>query len=292
MFKGKKSLLVIALIAVLLVVVAGCASGGGNKATSESKKTQNGWEKIKEKGVLTVATSGTLYPTSFYAKGNPEITGYEVEVLKEATKRLGIKVKFEEMGFDGMLSAVNSGQVDAAANNIDTSDDRKEKFAFSDPYKYSFASMVVRKSDQSGIRSLEDLKGKKSAGAATTTYMKIAEKFGAESVVYDNVTNDQYLMDVANGRTDVILNDYYLQKMAIAAFPEIPVEINPGLYYNPSESGLIMKKDNTELKAKIDQEIKGMKKDGTLKKLSEQFFGGADISKKADIKITQVVKVD
>lgn len=287
MLKGKKSIGLIVFIALLLVV-GGC---GGSKTATENKQGKNNWEKIQEKGKLKIATSGTLYPTSFHAKDQDALTGYEVEILKEAAKRLGLKVKFEEMGFDGMLSAVNSGQVDAAANNIDITDERKEKFAFSEPYKYSFASMVVRKSDQSGIHSLEDLKGKKSAGAATTTYMKIAEKFGAESVVYDNVTNDQYLMDVANGRTDVILNDYYLQKMATEAFPEIPVEINPDLYYNPSQAGLVMKKDNTELKANIDKEVKAMKEDGTLKKLSNQFFGDADVSKEANVKITQIVEV-
>lgn len=71
--------------------------------------------------------------------------------------------------------------------------------------------MIVRQSDDSGIKSLKDLKGKKAAGASTTSYMKVAKKFGAELVIYDNVTNDVYLEDVANGRTDVILNDYYLQ---------------------------------------------------------------------------------
>ncbi len=289
--KKKSSWLVISFIALSLVV-AGCTGGNSDKTSSADKKEKNGWEQIKEKGELTVATSGTLFPTSYYAKDEKELTGYEVEIVKEIAKRLDVKVKFVEMGFDGMLSAINSGQVDTAANNIDLSDKRKEKFAFSEPYKYSFASMVVRKSDQSGIHSLEDLKGKKSAGAATTTYMKIAEKFGAESVVYDNVTNDQYLLDVANGRTDVILNDYYLQKMATEALPEIPVEINPGLFYNPSQAGLVMKKENTELKTKVDDAITEMKKDGTLKKLSEQFFGGADVSKEADVKITKVVEVE
>ena len=58
---------------------------------------------------------------------------------------------------------------------------------------------------------------RKTAGAASTKYMKIAKKMGAELVVYDNVTNDVYMQDLVNGRTDVIVNDYYLQKMAVAA---------------------------------------------------------------------------
>ena len=64
----------------------------------------------------------------------------------------------------------------------------------------------------------------KAAGEPNTSYMRLAEKHGAKLVTYDNATNDQYLSDVANGRTDVILNDYYLQKMAVSALPDIPVK--------------------------------------------------------------------
>ncbi len=67
-----------------------------------------------------------------------------------------------------------------------------------------------------------------------TKYMKIAKKMGAELVVYDNVTNDVYMQDLVNGRTDVIVNDYYLQKMAVAAIKDkYPVKINDGIYSNP-----------------------------------------------------------
>ncbi|MFP3325949.1 transporter substrate-binding domain-containing protein, partial [Planococcus sp. SIMBA_160] len=83
-------------------------------------------------------------------------------------------------GYDGMLSAINSGQVDAAANDIDITDDRKDKFAFSTPYKYSYGTAIVRKDDLSGIKTLRDLKGKKAAGAATTIYMDVARKYGAK----------------------------------------------------------------------------------------------------------------
>ena len=72
--------------------------------------------------------------------------------------------------------------------------------------------------------------------------MKLAEEYGAKLVTYDNATNDQYLTDVANGRTDVILNDYYLQKMSVAALPDIPVKILEDVYFNPNETGFLLRK--------------------------------------------------
>ncbi len=249
----------------------------------ESTKT------VEAKKEWTVATSGTLFPASYYNDKN-ELTGYDVEVVKELAKRMDKKVTFKEYNVDGMLASLQKGSVDFAANDFSLSDSRKDKFLLSEPIKYSYGSMIVRKSDNSGIKSFEDLKGKKSAGEATTNYMKIAEKYGAELVSYDNATNDQYLTDVANGRTDVILNDYYLQKMSVSALPDIPVTILDGLYFNPSESGLLLKKENDTLKKEIDTNLAEMKKDGTLTKISKEFFG-ADVSVKPDVKITENIDV-
>lgn len=284
--KKKFRLLLVACLGI--IVLAGCT---GNKKEAQDKK-EGAWDKIAENGTLKVATSGTLYPTSFHDQETNDLTGYEVEVVKEVAKRLDLKVTFEEMGIDGMFSAINSGQVDMAANDIDITDGRKEKFAFSDPHKYSYGSMIVRESDLSGIQKMEDLKGKKSAGGATTIYMEISESFGAEPVIYDNVTNDQYLMDVGNGRTDVILNDFYLQSMAVKAFPDLGVKIHPNLFFNPTSAGLVMKKGNDDVLEKVNETLAEMEKDGTLKELSEKFFGGADVSVKPDVEITADVKVD
>nr|WP_194395476.1 transporter substrate-binding domain-containing protein [Bacillus subtilis] len=275
---------IFSLTMAFFLILAACS--GKNEA--DSKDT--GWEQIKDKGKIVVATSGTLYPTSYHDtdSGSDKLTGYEVEVVREAAKRLGLKVEFKEMGIDGMLTAVNSGQVDAAANDIDVTKDREKKFAFSTPYKYSYGTAIVRKDDLSGIKTLKDLKGKKAAGAATTVYMEVARKYGAKEVIYDNATNEQYLKDVANGRTDVILNDYYLQALALAAFPDLNITIHPDIKYMPNKQALVMKKSNAALQKKMNEALKEMSKDGSLTKLSKQFFNKADVSKKIDADVQDV----
>ena len=282
-FKQSKAVIFSFTMAFFLILAAG---SGKNEA--DSKDT--GWEQIKDKGKIVVATSGTLYPTSYHDtdSGSDKLTGYEVEVVREAAKRLGLKVEFKEMGIDGMLTAVNSGQVDAAANDIDVTKDREKKFAFSTPYKYSYGTAIVRKDDLSGIKTLKDLKGKKAAGAATTVYMEVARKYGAKEVIYDNATNEQYLKDVANGRTDVILNDYYLQTLALAAFPDLNITIHPDIKYMPNKQALVMKKSNEALQKKMNEALKEMSKDGSLTKLSKQFFNKADVSKKIDADVQDV----
>ncbi|OFI48284.1 ABC transporter substrate-binding protein [Floricoccus tropicus] len=277
MKKNIYKLFVVAFATVFLVACGAKTKESGDPSLS----------KVEEKKILTVATSGTLFPSSYYNDKN-ELVGYDVDIAKEVAKRLDLKIEFKEYNVDGQIASLDKGETDFAANDFGlTAEDRKKKFSLSTPIKYSFTSLIVRKSDDSGIHSLDDLKGKKAAGEPNTSYMKFAEKMGAIPVTYDNATNDQYLTDVANGRTDVIINDYYLQKMSVGALPNIPVKILDGLYFDPSESGFLFKKESDKLREKVDSTLEEMKKDGTLAKISNTYFG-EDVSVKSDKKIETV----
>lgn len=273
-----KNKMLIANGAMALALLAGC----GNEE-SENEETTTAWDEIQEQGSMTVATSGTLLATSFRDEDSDELTGFEVEVVRELGERLDLDIEFTELGFDEMLTSVNTGQIDIAANDIEITEDRAEQFIFSTPIKHSYGTAVVRKDDLSGIAALEDLEGKKAAGASTSIYMEIARDYGAEEVTYDNATNEVYLRDVSIGRTDVILNDYYLSTFGVAAFPELNITIHPDIKYAPSEVGLVMNKDNTELAENVNSALEEMLGDGTITEISEEFFGGADVSVKPDI---------
>ena len=222
-------------------------------ACSSQSTGEKNWEKIEKRGSIKVATAGTLYPQTYHDDKN-NLTGYDVEILKEVGKRLKLKIDFTEMGVDGMLTAVNSGQVDIANYSLEDDNKSVKKFLRSEPYKYSFTSMVV-----------------------------------AELVVYDNVTNDVYMQDLVNGRTDVIVNDYYLQKMAVAAIKDkYPVKINDGIYSNPYSTSFTFSLKNKTLQEKVNKAIKDMKKDGTLTKISEKFFAGQDVTKKTKVDYTEI----
>lgn len=274
---------------VAMVGFLGLFAGVLLSACSKPTEEDTSLSKVEEAKTLVVATSGTLYPSSYYNDEN-ELVGYDVDVAKEVAKRLGVEITFKEYNVDGQVSSLTRGEADFAANDFGLTDERAEKFSLSTPIKYSFDSMIVRKSDDSGIASLEDLDGKKAAGEPNTSYMRLAESYGAELVTYDNATNDQYLTDVANGRTDVILNDYYLQKMAVAALPDIPVKILEDVYFNPNETGFLFVKDHQALQEKVDAVLAEMKEDGRLKELAETYFQ-TDISVKSDQAI-QTVETD
>ncbi|REJ08102.1 transporter substrate-binding domain-containing protein [Halobacillus trueperi] len=284
------------LLFILMLMLAGFLAACGSSDEGESSSDSNGseeasdskWSEIQEKGEIVVGTSGTLFPASYYPEESDEMTGYDVEIMKEVADRLGLELKFEEYGVDGLLSAINSGRIDAVINDMEVTKARQEQFTFSEPYKYSYSTMIVRESDLSGIEKLEDLEGKTHGGGATTVFSQIAEHFGAETKTYGNVTNDVYLRDVENGNTDFIINDYYLQSLALKALPNIEVQLHPDLKFHPTNSAIVLPNDASEMKEEIDAVLQEMREDGTLTKLSEEFFGGKDASKKPEADIREI----
>ncbi|ARI78372.1 transporter substrate-binding domain-containing protein [Halobacillus mangrovi] len=291
----RKGLLFI-LMLILSVTLMACGSSDSSEESSNNNTSEEAsgekWNEIKERGEIVVGTSGTLFPASYYPEGSDKLTGYDVEVMREVAKRLDLDLKFEEYGVDGLLTAINSGRVDAVINDMEVTKVRQEQFSFSEPYKYSYSTMIVRESDLSGIEKLEDLEGKTHGGGATTVFSKIAEHFGAETKTYGNVTNDVYLRDVENGNTDFIINDYYLQSLALKALPEIDVQLHPDLKFHPTNSAIVMPRDAQTMKEKIDATLQEMREDGTLTKFSKEFFGGKDASKKPEEDIRELEGLD
>lgn len=303
----KKVLMAFLLLAGLLILAAcgsseesgseGSGDNGEESASSDNEESSSdsSWTEIEESGEIVAATSGTLIAASYYPEGTEgneeDLTGYDVEVMREIADRLGVDVSFEIMGIDSMLPAVNSGRIDVAINDIEATDSRKEEFGFSEPYKYSYSTMVVREEDNSGIESLEDLEGKKAGGGATTIYSQIAEHFGAEVVTYGNAPNEAYLRDVHEGRTDVIINDYYLSSFGVAAFPEFDIHLHPDLKFHPTEQAIVMPKDAETLQERINEALNEMRQDGTLSELAEEFYN-EDASQKPEEEIREIEGLD
>ncbi len=271
-----------------MLLLAACS----NDSKTDNEERNNKWAEIEATGEIIVGTSGTLYKGSYYdgdEETEDQLTGHEVETMREIAKRLGLDIKFEIIGVDQVMPAINSGRIDVSSGTI--TDRRKEEFDFSDPYKYSYITMVVRESDNSGIESLEDLEGKKAGGGATTIYSQIAEQFGAEVITYGNAPNEAYLRDVSDGTTDVVINDYYLQKFGIAEFPDFDLHLHPTLRFNLTELGVIIPKGEDELLEKINGALDEMREDGTLTEISKEFYE-EDASKKPTIDIVEVEDLD
>ncbi|MCD5325475.1 MULTISPECIES: transporter substrate-binding domain-containing protein [Pontibacillus] len=240
---------------------------------AENPSEPTKWEQVKEEGKLVVGTSGTLVGVSYTPEDSDELTGYDVEVMEALGEQLGIEIVFKEMGVDDMFAAIKSGKVDAAINDFQINEDRKENYLFTNPYKYSYTTMIVREENLSGIETVEDLDEKKAGGEATTTFSEIARYYGARVVTYDNVSNEIYLKDVHRGILDVIINDYYLSKLGLQAYPQYDLVLHPDIKLNPTEHGILLKKEDYSLQENLNEALIELRRKGTLTRLSEKFFG-------------------
>ena len=246
-------------------------------ATTQAIAADSLLERINNKGTITVGTEGTYAPFTYH-DASGKLTGYDVEVTRAVAEKLGVKVEFKETVWDSMMAGLKAGRFDIVANQVAlTTPERRATFDKSESYSWSGAMMVVREDDNS-IKTLDDIKGRKAAQSLTSNYGELAREKQANIVPVDGLA--QSLLVVQQKRADLTLNDSlaildYLKKNPNAGLKtawEAPAEDKLG-------SGFIVNKGNDEALAKISAAVVELQKDGTLKKLGEQFFG-KDISVK------------
>ncbi|XXQ68761.1 transporter substrate-binding domain-containing protein [Neisseriaceae bacterium B1] len=235
-------------------------------------------DKINNKQTLMVGTMGTYAPFTYHDEKTGKLTGYDVEVTRAVADKLGVKVEFKETPWDAMMAGLKAGRFDLVANQVAlTSPERQAMFDKAEPYSWS-GKMIVARADHAPIAKLEDIKGVKTTVMLGSNYDEVAKKMGADLVHTD--TMSQGLMNVQQKRADITLND------ELSLLDYLKKNPNSGLKYvwrTPKEeklgAGLVMNKGNDEALAKINDAMKELQADGTLKKLSEEFFG-EDVSVK------------
>ena len=262
------------------LVLAACGGEGGSASSSAPAQSANASgsliERINNKGTITVGTEGTYAPFTYHDKDG-KLTGYDVEVTRAVADKLGVKVEFKETQWDSMMAGLKAGRFDVVANQVGlTSPERQATFDKSEPYSWSGAVLVAR--NDSNIKSIDDIKGVKTAQSLTSNYGEKAKAAGAELVPVDGLA--QSLTLIEQKRADATLNDELAVLDYLKKNPNAGVKI---VWSAPADekvgSGLIVNKGNDEVVAKFSTAINELKADGTLKKLGEHFFG-KDISVK------------
>lgn len=270
-----KKVLTGALSAVLALSLAGCSSSSSSaKSSSASGNGNDHLARIKEAGKLTIGLEGDWQPFSYHDKDD-KLVGYDVEVSKNIAKKLGVKANIVEGPWDGLLTGLSTGTYDVVVNGVDITDDRKKTFDFSDPYAYDHTVLVTR-TDNTDIHSFEDLKGKTTANSVGSTYEAVGEKYGATVQGVDDLTKCMELVE--NKSVDAMVNAETSVRDYLKTTGKTDLEIRAKMkeatpYAIPLKKG----KDNDSLRKAINKALKEMRDDGTLKKLSEKYFG-ADLT--------------
>ena len=256
-------------------VLAAC-SGGAKKEEAASKKE------------IIVATNAS--PKPFNYEENGELTGYEIEVVRAIFKDSDkYDVKFEKTEWSGVFAGLDADRYNMAVSNISYTKERAEKYLYAAPTAKNPNVLVVKKDDPS-IKSLDDIGGKSTEVVQGTTSAKQLEDYNKQHsdnptvLKYTKADFQQIMGRLSDGQFDykifdkigveTVIKNQGLDNLKVI---ELPSDQQPYVYP-------LLAKGQDELKTFVDKRIQELYKDGTLEKLSKQFFGDTYLPAEADIK--------
>lgn len=249
---------------MLVIMMAGLIVAGCGTANTKKK--------------IVIGLDDNFPPMGFRDEKN-NIVGFDVDMAKEAAKRLGMEVEFKPIDWSSKEAELNGKRVDALWNGMNITEERKKNVLFSEPYMESRQLIFVLAG--SSIKSADDLAGK----VVGVQQASIGEEVVTKDTALKNSLKDfktyadciAAFMDLKTGRVDAVVTDeilgrYYMSKEA-GQYVVIEKPLGEvGTY------GIGFRKEDQELRDKVQKVLDEMKKDGTSANISKQWFG-ADIVK-------------
>ena len=264
-----------------VLTLAGCSSNSGSSAAASgaassaaSTGAADQLAAIQANGKLVVALEGAWQPWSYHDESDT-LVGYDVEVSRAIAEKLGVEPEYVESDWDSLFAGLDAGRFDIVCNGVEVTDERAKTYDFTVPYGYIHTALAVRKDNQD-IHSFEDLKGKTTANSLASTYMELAESYGATVQGID--TLEETIQLLTAGRIDATLNADvsfydYLNVHPDADFKLVAQTEDASHVAIPVRKG----DDSASLLEAINTAIEELRADGTLKALGEKYFG-QDIS--------------
>ena len=270
----KRSLFYFLLVVVVALMVAcsekdsnvktdtSASSGGkseeGNSATADMKLVND--------GKLTFAMSGLLKPLNY--KENQELVGFDVEIGKEISKRIGLEANPVTNPWETIIQGLRGNKYDAIIGSMTATEERSKQVDFSIPYYVSGATVFIS-SENKEIKTVEDLKGKTIGVMQASTYVEDAKKYTDK--IKEFPSEIYALQDLPPGRLDAVITD---RIVGISAMQESGLKIQAlGEVIKREEIAVAINKDNEVLLEAINKAIEEMVKDGTYKEISMKWFG-------------------
>ena len=275
MKKNWKKLLLSVAAGALLLGGCGKAADSANNLVQQdgSQVSEQGMDqlaRIQAAGEITIAMEGTWAPWTYHDESD-ELVGFDVEVGKAIAAKLGVEPVFIEGEWDGLLAGLEAGRFDIMVNGVEYTDERGEKYDFSEPYGYIRTAIMV-KGDNTEIQSFEDLAGKTTANTISSTYAQLAESYGATATGVDDLNQTMELL--LQGRVDATLNAEVTFYDYLSVHPDADVKI-AALTEDASYVCIPMRKgdDSATLREAINQAIKELREEGVLSQISVKYFG-------------------
>lgn len=235
-------------------------------------RAQGTVDAIRARGELVVATDAVYRPFETKAKSGDRIEGFDVEVAEELAKALGVKLRWIDQEWSGVLGSLESGKADLVLAGVTITSERKARgYLYSRPYFLSGQAIARRKGDQR-IRKPEDLRDKLVSVQAETTGQFAVEKLGvpkSRQLRFDGI--QEGLQDVVNRKSDACVGDEptikaYLQQ----GYSEIEL-VGPA--FVKENLGIVAWKGHEDLVSQVNRILSEMMVDGRYASFYEKWIG-------------------
>ena len=263
-----------------VLALAGCSSNSGSSAAASgaassaaSTGAADQLAAIQTNGKLVVALEGAWQPWSYHDESDT-LVGYDVEVSRAIAEKLGVEPEYVESDWDSLFAGLDAGRFDIVCNGVEVTDERAKTYDFTTPYGYIHTALAVRK-DNEDIKSFEDLKGKTTANSLASTYMELAESYGATVQGID--TLEETIQLLTAGRIDATLNANVSFYDYLNVHPDADFKLVAQTEDASHVAIPIVKSEDSSFLDALNSAIDELRADGTLKELSEKYFG-QDIS--------------
>lgn len=242
----------------LSLLAAGCGTG------NDTATAGNGTDKQK---TLIVGTEPTFPPFEFTE--NEKDVGFDIDLAQAICDKIGYKMEVKNLGFDALIPALQSGQIDLIAASMDATPERAEQVNFTDVYFKGGYTVVVRK-DNTDITGFDSLSGKTVGAQVGSKPVEVAQEHGATVKQYD--TNTQGWMELEAGTCDAVVIDkavamYYLEQGGKEKLKLV------GNSTDSRGTAMATSKDKGELTQAINKALSELKADGTYTKIYKKWFG-------------------
>ena len=258
--------------------LAGCSSNtsaptASSTAASASAAAANKLEAIQSNGKLVIALEGAWQPWSFHDESDT-LVGYDVEVSRAIAEKLGVEPEYVESDWDSLFAGLDAGRYDLVCNGVEVTEERAKTYNFTTPYGYIHTALAVRK-DNEDIKSFEDLAGKTTANSLASTYMELAESYGATVQGID--TLEETIQLLTAGRIDATLNANVSFYDYLNVHPDADFKLVAQTEDASHVAIPVVKSEDSSFLDALNSAIDELRADGTLKELGEKYFG-QDIS--------------
>lgn len=247
--------LALALTCLIVLALAGCRRNEGALARIQRTKE------------LVIGTDATYPP--FESVEGGRFVGFDIELGEAVAGELGAKVRWVNTAFDGIFPALAGGKFDLVMSSVTITDERKQQFAFSEPY-YEAGQIIAVRQAENGIDSLDDLRGQEAGIQINTTAEQVLKRqSGVRIRRYDTI--DQALLDLTNGNIKAVVGDApTLRYMIKRGFPKLKTA---GDLLTEEHYGIVMRPGDRDLQAAVNAALVRLHTSGRFAALENRWFG-------------------